>query len=108
MRRSVEAWQAECAVPPVVRRGHQNADTWLGPYERAAPLSGHGQAFGLAVFAWRGATPPVMSPGYVRRHPRILSARLERADWDSSLTAHVDLVIPQPPSLSCRLTLDAM
>jgi len=41
-----------------------------------------------------------MSPGYVRRHPRILSARLERADWDSSLTANVDLVIPQPPSLS--------
>src|SRR5258707_5037902 len=53
MRRSVEAWQAECAVPPVVRRGHQNADTWLGPYERAAPLFEHGQAFGLAVFAWR-------------------------------------------------------
>ena len=60
------------------------------------------------MFAWRRATPLVMSPGYVRRHPRILSARLERADWDSSLTAHVDLVIPQPRSLSCRLTLDAM
>ena len=53
----------------------------------------------LAVFAWRQATTPVMSPGYVRRHPRIASAALERSDWDGSLLAAVDLVIPQPPSL---------
>jgi hypothetical protein len=54
----------------------------------------------LAVFAWRVATTPVMSPGYMRRHPRIARAALERSDWDGSLIALVDLVMPQPRHLS--------
>ena len=54
----------------------------------------------LAEFAWRQATTPVMSPGYVRRHPRILSVQLERSDWDGSLIACVDLVMPQPRPLA--------
>jgi hypothetical protein len=58
------------------------------------------QAVELAVFAWRRATSPVMVPGYVRRHPRICTAQLERSDWDGTLVAMVDLVIPQPEPLS--------
>jgi hypothetical protein len=53
------------------------------------------QTVELAEFAWRRATGPVMSPGYIRRHPRICTALLERSDWDGSLLAMVDLVIGQ-------------
>ena len=63
------------------------------------PWSDNDQAVELAVFAWQQATGPVMAPGYVRRHPRIAAARLARSDWDGSLLATVDLVIPQPPNL---------
>jgi len=45
-----------------------------------------------AVFAWQRATGPVMSPGYVRCHPRVLAARLDRSGWDGSLAAAVSLV----------------
>jgi hypothetical protein len=57
------------------------------------------RAVELAEFAWRRATGPVMSPGYVRRHPPIRLARLERSSWDGSLLAMVDLVISQPEPL---------
>lgn len=53
----------------------------------------------LAEFAWERATGPVMSPGYVRYHPRILTARLARSDWDGSLIARVDLLTAQPEYL---------
>ena len=53
----------------------------------------------LAAFAWRRATTPVMSPGYVRRHPRIATVQIERSDWDGSLVAMVDLLVPRPESL---------
>lgn len=45
------------------------------------------------------ATTPVMSPGYVRRHPRIRSARVEVNPWDASLAAGVEIIIPQPRQL---------
>lgn len=73
-----------------------------GAYIRQAtfePWDDEGHPVELAVFAWRQATGPVMAPGYVRRHRRILAARLERSDWDGSLLAMVDLVIPQPDHL---------
>src|ERR1017187_6240513 len=60
------------------------------------PWSDNDQAVELAVFAWQQATGPVMAPGYVRRHPRIAAARLARSDWDGSLLATVDLVMPPP------------
>lgn len=63
------------------------------------PWTDDDQAVELAVFAWRQATTPVMSPGYVRRHSRIATARLERSDWDGSLLALVDLVMLQPKHL---------
>jgi hypothetical protein len=53
----------------------------------------------FAATAWRIANGPVMSPGYVRRHPRILRAALERSDWDGKLLACVDLITPAPEAL---------
>jgi hypothetical protein len=50
----------------------------------------------LAVLAWRRGTGPVMSPPYIRQHPRILSAVLARNDWDGSLCAAVDVLTGQP------------
>jgi hypothetical protein len=54
----------------------------------------------FASEAWRLATTPVMSPGYVRRHRRIRSARVEVNPWDASLTAAVEIIIPQPRQLA--------
>jgi hypothetical protein len=60
------------------------------------PWTDHDQAVEWAVFAWQRATGPVMSPGYVRYHPRVLSAQLERSAWDGSLLAGVTLVFSWP------------
>jgi len=73
------------------------------------PWTDHDQAVEWAVFAWRRATGPVMSPGYVHYHPRVLSAQLERSGWDGSLAAGVTLVSSWPeqfttaPAKSVRL-----
>ena len=56
-----------------------------------------------AAFAWRRATGPVMSPGYVRCHPRVLSAQLERSGWDGSLVAGVSLACSWPDQLTTML-----
>jgi hypothetical protein len=77
-----------------------------GAYLRDAtfePWTDHDQAVEWAVFAWRRATGPVMSPGYVRFHPRVLSARLERSGWDGSLIAGVSLVSAWPEQLTRAL-----
>jgi hypothetical protein len=78
-----------------------------GTYVRQAafePWTDDDKAVELAVFAWQTATGPVMAPGYVRKHRRILSARLERSGWDGKLLACVDLLIPQPSSLRLPAT----
>ena len=67
--------------------------------EAFEPYSDNDQCAELAVFAWNRATPPVMMPGYVRRHPRIRAARLERSDWDGSLVAVIDLITGQHQAL---------
>lgn len=54
----------------------------------------------FAATAWRVATGPVMAPGYVRFHPRILDARLERNNWDGSMTSTVILAAPWPRPLA--------
>jgi hypothetical protein len=73
-----------------------------GAYLRDAtfePWTDHDQAVEWAVFAWERATGPVMSPGYVRCHPRVLGARLARSGWDGSLAAGVTLVSAWPEQL---------
>jgi hypothetical protein len=77
-----------------------------GAYLRDAtfePWTDNDQAVEWAVFAWRRATGPVMSLGYVRYHPRVLAARLERSGWDGSLVAGVDLVSSWPERLKAAL-----
>jgi hypothetical protein len=59
-----------------------------GAYLRDAsfePWTDHDQAVEWAVFAWERATGAVMSSGYVRYHPRVLGARLERSGWGGNL-----------------------
>jgi hypothetical protein len=77
-----------------------------GAYLRDAtfePWTDHDQAVEWAVFAWRRATGPVMSPGYIRYHPRVLAAQLERSGWDGSLIAGVNLVSAWPEQLTRAL-----
>ena len=73
-----------------------------GAYLRDAtfePWTDHDQAVEWAAFAWRRATGPVMSPGYVRYHPQVLAAQLERSSWDGSLAAAVTLISSRPGEL---------
>jgi hypothetical protein len=77
-----------------------------GAYLRDAtfePWTDNDQAVEWAVFAWWRATVPVMSPGYVRYHPRVLGSRLERSGWDGSLVAGVHLVSSWPGHLKAPL-----
>jgi hypothetical protein len=77
-----------------------------GAYLRDAtfePGTDHDQAVEWAAFAWRRATGPVMSPGYVRYHPRVRSAQLERSGWDGSLAAGVTLVSCWPEQVTRAL-----
>ena len=70
-------------------RAHASDDTSrYGAYLRDAtfePWTDHDQAVEWAAFAWRRATGSVMSPGYVRYHPQVLAAQLERSSWDGTL-----------------------
>jgi hypothetical protein len=77
-----------------------------GAYLRGAtfePWTDHDQAVEWAAFAWRRATGPVMSPGYVRYHPQVLAAQLERSSWDGSLAAAVTLISSWPEELKTPL-----
>ena len=77
-----------------------------GAYLRDAsfePWTDNDQVVEWAVFAWRRATGPVMSPGYVRCHPRVLAARLERSGWDGSLVAGVNLISAWPAQITTGL-----
>jgi hypothetical protein len=53
-----------------------------------------------AVRAWNTACPPVMCPGFVAWHPRVLSARAERDEWAGDLRVTVDLVSALPESVA--------
>jgi hypothetical protein len=78
-----------------------------GAYLRDAsfePWTDNDRAVEWAVFAWERATGPVMSPGYVRYHPRVLAARLGRSGWDGSLMAGVTLVSLWPEEIKTPLS----
>ena len=66
---------------------------WDGTYESSL-------AERFAVMAWDVATGPIMIPGYVRQHRRIMAADPAVSDWDGSLVARVDLITCQPRNLS--------
>lgn len=71
----------------------RNMAAFTGLWGDIAPVA-------FACAAWRVATPPVMSPGYVRCHRRVLSASCRRNEWDGTMNAHVELVSPMPAELT--------
>jgi hypothetical protein len=56
----------------------------------------------FAVLAWRVATGPIMAPGYVQQHPRVISSKLMRNYDGDGLIASISLVaeLPYRASLS--------
>lgn len=68
------------------------------------PWTDDDQAVEWAMFAWQRATGPVMSPGYVRCHPRVLAAHVERSGWDGSMIASVSLACSWPGQLTATLS----
>jgi hypothetical protein len=52
----------------------------------------------FAATAWRLATG--LQPGYVRWHPRVLSATCQRSPWDGSLICEVSVVSQWPAELT--------
>ncbi|HEY9524800.1 MAG TPA: hypothetical protein VIR33_16305 [Thermopolyspora sp.] len=54
----------------------------------------------FACTSWRLATTPLLSPGYVRRHRRILDATCVRNSWDGSLITRVRLISPWPAAIT--------
>ncbi len=53
----------------------------------------------FALRAWEIANGPIMSPGLVRRHPRVDGVTLSRSEWDGEVIANVSLVVPAPAVL---------
>ncbi len=71
------------------------AECWDGTWDDPG-----GRAARFAAAAWQTATGPVMAPGYIREHPRVLSARVEVNTWDGSLFGAVELATPWPVPLA--------
>jgi hypothetical protein len=78
-----------------VRNASTIAESWQDTWDDAQVRQTR-----FAAAAWEVATTPVMSPGYVRRHPRVIGARVEFNAWDATLTGAVELVAPWPESLA--------
>lgn len=76
------------------------AECWDGTYDRALQVH-------FAENAWQVAIGPIMTPGYVRYHPRILSIGLAHTYRAGLLLARVDLITPWPAALrSSRRWID--
>ena len=78
-----------------VRRSSALAESWDGTWDDPQVRQAR-----FAEAAWATATTPVMSPGFVRRHPRVISAAVQYNTWDVTLTGTVQLITPWPRSLA--------
>ena len=78
-----------------VRQSSMFADSWDGTWDDAQVRQAR-----FAEAAWATATTPVMSPGFVRRHPRVISAAVQVNTWDATLAGSVQLVTPWPHALA--------
>src|SRR5437868_10247220 len=76
------------------------ADQVLQRMEEFAPSWDDIAPVEFACAAWRVATPPLLNPGLVRTHRRILTAECLRNPWDGSLFARVRLAAPLPAELT--------
>jgi len=54
-----------------------------------------GDPVGFALWAWRQAVPPTMSPGYVDWKDPIATVRLI-CDWEGALNAELEVRVPPP------------
>jgi len=76
------------------------AECWDSTYDSTLPVH-------FAENAWQVAICPIMAPGYVRYHQRILSTGLGHTYGGGSLLARVDLITPWPAALrSSRRWID--
>ena len=78
-----------------VRRSSAMAESWDGTWDDAQVRLAR-----FAETAWATATTPVMSPGFVRRHPRAISAVVQFNAWDATLAGAVQLVTQWPHPLA--------
>jgi hypothetical protein len=78
-----------------VRRSSAMAESWDGTWDDEQVRQAR-----FAEAAWATATAPVMSPGFVRRHPRVISAAVQFNAWDATLNGAVQLVTPWPHALA--------
>ena len=78
-----------------IRRSSALAESWDGTWDDAQVRQAR-----FAEAAWATATTPVMSPGFVRRHPRVISAAVQFNAWDATLNGAVQLVTPWPHALA--------
>jgi hypothetical protein len=72
---------------------HSHPEQFEGLWGDIAPVA-------FACAAWRVAAPPIMVPGFVRCHRRIVHAVCEPNGWDGTLTAHVQVASPLPAELT--------
>lgn len=70
-----------------------NIGEFAGAWGDIAPVA-------FACAAWRLATTPALSPGFVRWHRRVLDATCVRNSWDGTLTVQAHLVSPWPAALT--------
>lgn len=78
-----------------VRQSSMFAESWDGTWDDAQVRQAR-----FAEAAWATATTPVMSPGFVRRHPRVIDATVQVNPWDATLAGSVQLVTPWPHALA--------
>ena len=78
-----------------VRRSGALAECWDGTWDDPQARRAR-----FAEAAWETATTPVMSPGFVRRHPRVISAAVQVNAWDATLAGAVQVVAPWPQALA--------
>jgi hypothetical protein len=78
-----------------VRQPAVLAECWDGTWEDPGT-----RQVRFAAAAWSTATGPVMAPGYVRHHPRVLTGTVACNAWDGTLNGLVRLVMPWPRPLA--------
>ncbi len=78
-----------------VRKATWLAECWDGTWEDPSTRQAR-----FAASAWSTATGPVMAPGYVRHHPRVLTGEVASNSWDGTLNGVVRLVTPWPQPLA--------
>ncbi|WP_242903707.1 hypothetical protein [Actinomadura terrae] len=97
-----EDYDREYASDGVSRFGAYVRDRLSSAFAECWEDFGDSPGVRLAEFAsasWRTASGPVMAPGYVRSHTRVLDAQVHRSAWDGSLIGSVSLVAPWPERL---------